>query len=67
MFLLRHGFYQTKVAQKAAISVGYRVKSPVATQVRMWATQCLREFIGKDNVPVACIRSCLNQAENAWR
>jgi hypothetical protein len=31
----------------AIISVGYRVKSRVATQFRIWATQRLREFIVK--------------------
>jgi len=31
----------------AIISVGYRVKSAVATQFRIWATQRLREFIVK--------------------
>jgi len=31
----------------AVISVGYRVKSHVATQFRIWATQRLREFIVK--------------------
>jgi hypothetical protein len=31
----------------AIISVGYRVKSGVATQFRIWATQRLREFIVK--------------------
>ena len=31
----------------AIISVGYRVKSRVATQFRMWATQRLREYIVK--------------------
>ena len=31
----------------ATISVGYRVKSRVATQFRMWATQRLREYIVK--------------------
>ncbi len=29
------------------ISVGYRVKSAVATQFRIWATQRLREYIVK--------------------
>lgn len=29
------------------ISVGYRVKSHVATRFRIWATQCLREYIIK--------------------
>ena len=29
------------------ISVGYRVKSHVATRFRIWATQCLREYIVK--------------------
>lgn len=27
------------------ISVGYRVKSKVATQFRIWATQCLKEYL----------------------
>ncbi len=31
----------------AIISVGYRVKSAVATRFRIWATQQLREFIVK--------------------
>ena len=31
----------------AIISVGYRVKSSVATRFRIWATQQLREFIVK--------------------
>ncbi|MFO1437862.1 MAG: virulence RhuM family protein [Verrucomicrobiaceae bacterium] len=31
----------------AIISVGYRVKSRIATQFRIWATQRLREFITK--------------------
>ena len=31
----------------AIISVGYRVKSRTATRFRIWATQCLREFIVK--------------------
>jgi hypothetical protein len=31
----------------AIISVGYRVKSAVATRFRIWATQQLREFIGQ--------------------
>ena len=31
----------------AIISVGYRIKSAVATRFRMWATQQLREFIVK--------------------
>jgi hypothetical protein len=31
----------------AIISVGYRVKSRVATQFRIWATQRLREYIVK--------------------
>ena len=31
----------------AIISVGYRVKSAVATRFRIWATQLLREYIGK--------------------
>jgi len=31
----------------AIISVGYRIKSAVATQFRIWATQRLREFIVK--------------------
>jgi hypothetical protein len=31
----------------AIISVGYRVKSAIATQFRIWATQKLREFIVK--------------------
>lgn len=31
----------------AIISVGYRVKSRIATQFRIWATQQLREFIVK--------------------
>ncbi len=31
----------------ATISVGYRVKSRVATQFRIWATQRLREYIVK--------------------
>ena len=29
------------------ISVGYRVKSVQGTQFRMWATQCLRDYIIK--------------------
>ena len=29
----------------AIIAVGYRVKSGVATQFRIWATQWLREYI----------------------
>lgn len=29
------------------ISVGYRVKSPRGTQFRIWATECLREYIVK--------------------
>ncbi|WP_446010643.1 virulence RhuM family protein [Candidatus Electrothrix sp.] len=31
----------------AIISVGYRVKSHVATQFRIWATQCLKEYLIK--------------------
>ena len=31
----------------AIISVGYRVKSAVATRFRIWATQQLREYIVK--------------------
>src|SRR5882672_9248031 len=31
----------------AIISVGYRVKSVLATRFRIWATQKLREFIAK--------------------
>jgi hypothetical protein len=31
----------------AIISVGYRVKSGVATQFRSWATQRLREYVVK--------------------
>jgi hypothetical protein len=31
----------------AIISVGYRVKSRIATQFRVWATQRLREYIVK--------------------
>ncbi|MDU9047585.1 MAG: RhuM family protein [Candidatus Electrothrix sp. Rat3] len=27
------------------ISVGYRVKSHLATQFRIWATQCLKEYL----------------------
>ena len=40
--------YSTKYYNlDAIISVGYRVKSAVATRFRMWATQKLREFIVK--------------------
>ena len=40
--------YQTKFYNlDAIISVGYRVKSAVATRFRIWATQKLREFIVK--------------------
>ena len=40
--------YSTKFYNlDAIISVGYRVKSRVATQFRIWATQRLREFIVK--------------------
>ena len=40
--------YQTKFYNlDAIISVGYRVKSAVATHFRIWATQQLREFIVK--------------------
>ena len=40
--------YQTKIYNlDAIISVGYRVKSAVATRFRIWATQKLREFIVK--------------------
>jgi len=40
--------YQTKFYNlDAIISVGYRVKSAVATRFRIWATQQLREFIVK--------------------
>lgn len=40
--------YQTSFYNlDAIISVGYRVKSRVATQFRIWATQRLREFIVK--------------------
>ena len=40
--------YQTKFYNlDAIISVGYRVKSAVATRFRIWATQRLREFIVK--------------------
>jgi hypothetical protein len=40
--------YQTKHYKlDAIISVGYRVKSAVATRFRIWATQQLREFIVK--------------------
>ena len=34
----------------AIISVGYRVKSAVATRFRIWATQRLREFIVKGSL-----------------
>ena len=40
--------YSTKYYNlDAIISVGYRVKSAVATRFRIWATQKLREFIVK--------------------
>ncbi len=40
--------YQTKFYNlDAIISVGYRVKSAVATRFRIWATQRLREYIVK--------------------
>ena len=40
--------YKTKFYNlDAIISVGYRVKSKVATQFRIWATRVLREFIIK--------------------
>jgi hypothetical protein len=40
--------YQTKFYNlDAIISVGYRIKSNVATQFRIWATQRLREYIVK--------------------
>jgi hypothetical protein len=40
--------YQTKIYNlDAIISVGYRIKSTVATSFRIWATQKLREFIVK--------------------
>jgi len=40
--------YQTKLYNlDAIISVGYRVKSAVATRFRIWATQKLREYIVK--------------------
>ena len=40
--------YQTKFYNlDAIISVGYRVKSAVATRFRIWATQKLREYIVK--------------------
>ncbi len=40
--------YQTKVYNlDAIISVGYRIKSAVATRFRIWATQQLRELIVK--------------------
>jgi hypothetical protein len=40
--------YQTKFySLDAIISVGYRIKSNVATQFRIWATQRLREYITK--------------------
>ena len=40
--------YSTKYYNlDAIISVGYRVKSAVATRFRIWATQKLREFIGQ--------------------
>ena len=40
--------YSTNVYNlDAIISVGYRIKSRVATQFRIWATQRLREFIVK--------------------
>jgi len=32
---------------EAIISVGYRVKSAVATRFRIWATQKVREYIGR--------------------
>ncbi len=38
-----HKFYNLD----AIISVGYRVKSGIATQFRIWATRVLREFITK--------------------
>ena len=38
-----HKFYNLD----AIISVGYRVKSGIATQFRIWATRILREFITK--------------------
>ncbi len=34
----------------AIISVGYRIKSHVATKFRQWATKHIREFIVKDDV-----------------
>ena len=38
--------YKTKYYNlDAIISVGYRIKSKVATQFRIWATQTLKEFI----------------------
>ena len=40
----------------AIISVGYRVKSAVATRFRIWATQKLREFIVKGFVLDDCRR-----------
>ncbi|GBD92439.1 hypothetical protein BMS3Abin05_00010 [bacterium BMS3Abin05] len=48
----REGSREVKRTQKyynldAIISVGYRVKSKVATQFRIWATRVLREFITK--------------------
>jgi hypothetical protein len=40
--------YQTRFYNlDAIISVGYRVKSPVATRFRQWATRHIREFIVK--------------------
>jgi hypothetical protein len=40
--------YQTKLYNlDAIISVGYRIKSAVATRFRIWATQKLREYIVK--------------------
>ena len=40
--------YQTKHYNlDAIISVGYRIKSHVATRFRQWATQQLREYIVK--------------------
>ncbi len=41
--------YQTKFYNlDAIISVGYRIKSAVATRFRQWATQHIREYIVKD-------------------
>jgi len=36
------------------ISVGYRIKSKIATKFRIWATKTLKEYLTKDNSAPLC-------------